>query len=181
MISTTYGQEPFENERDEQEYRLIVDYLKNATPAQQFCYVQRSNYDSNRHVLRFLADRPETDCAVILAIYWNIGSDYLTQFADESDFQDNDYQRENWRFSRLIEARYLNGFYPNATLYFNPYETDGAYPGEYDGITRKYITPPKMLQTVQGTEYVDIDGDDFADYDEGLPSELVEKVWALYD
>ena len=65
-------------------------------------------------------------------------------------------------------------------MYFNPYETDGAYPFEYDNITRQRETPPAMLETIAGEQHVDVDAD-FPDYDEGLPLAVAEAVWALYD
>jgi len=54
--------------------------------------VQRSNNDGNARVLRWLADRPETDRAAILAMYWNLGADWLIQFAAETDVPD--YERQ---------------------------------------------------------------------------------------
>lgn len=182
-MNSTYGQEAFERVADARAHHLVLEYLKNATPAQQLYFVHRSNYDDNRRCLRWLVDQPQTDRAVILAIYWNLGADYFCQFASEADFEPDDYRLETWRFTRLIEQRYTSGFYPNASIYFNPYDTQGAYPGEYTGIERRYTTPPQMLETVQGAEYVDVDGetDAFDGYDDGLPEAVAEAMFALYD
>ena len=43
-------------------------------------------------MLRWLADRSETDRAAILAMYWNLGADWLMQFAAEADVPD--YERQ---------------------------------------------------------------------------------------
>lgn len=177
-MNTEFGLEPFEDARDERAHQIIVAHLAQASPAEQFCFVQRSNYDDNARALRWLADRPETDRAAILAMYWNLGADWLMQFAAEADVPD--YERASWQFCRLLEARYTSGFYPHAAVYFNPYETDGAYPFEYDNITRQRETPPAMLETIAGEQHVDVDAD-FPDYDEGLPLAVAEAVWALYD
>jgi hypothetical protein len=54
--------------------------------------VQRSNYGGNARVLRWLADRSETDRAAILAVYWNLGADWLMQFAAGAGAPD--YERQ---------------------------------------------------------------------------------------
>ena len=81
-----------EDTRDEHTHQIIIAHLAQASPAGQFCFVQRSNYGGNARVLRWLADRSETDRAAILAMYWNLGADWLMQFAAEADVPD--YERQ---------------------------------------------------------------------------------------
>ncbi|ULJ68626.1 DUF4274 domain-containing protein [Wielerella bovis] len=156
--------------------KLILDFLKNATPAEQFNYAARSNYDDNKAGLAWLIDQPETERAVILKIYWNLGADYLTQFDDEQDVPY--FVQEDWRLTRLIEARYTNGFYTNANIWYDPYDTDGGMPFEYEDIVRVREVPAEMLATINGHDFVDLEID-FEEYDEGLPSEIVNKLYAL--
>ena len=177
-MHTEFGLEAFADVRDERAHQLFTAHLAQASPAGQFCFVQRSNYDDNAHALRWLAERPETDRAAMLAMYWNLGADYLMQYAEAADAPA--YEQASWQFCRLLEARYCGGFYPHAAVYFNPHETDGAYPFEYDGITRRREAPPAMLATVAGAQRVDVDAD-FPDYDDGLPPAVAVAVWALYD
>ena len=87
-MNTGFGLEPFEDARDERAHQIIIAHLAQASPAEQLCFVQRSNYDGNARVLRWLADRSETDRAAILAMYWNLGADWLMQFAAEADVPD---------------------------------------------------------------------------------------------
>ena len=115
------------------------------------------NYDSSSQVVRWLIDRPETDRAAVLALYWNLDADYLFRFV-ESDFDEEDYRLEDWRFSRLTEARYVTGFYPQGVVYFNPHRHAGACPGGYTSDTKRKYTPPRILVTVEDTEeYVDVE------------------------
>ena len=76
-MNTRFGLEPFEDTCDERTHQTIIAHLAQASPAGQLCFVQRSNNDGNARVLRWLADRPETDRAAILAMYWNLGADSL--------------------------------------------------------------------------------------------------------
>lgn len=91
-MNTGFGLEPFEDTRDERAHQIIIAHLAQASPAGQFCFVQRSNYGGNARVLRWLADRPETDRAAILAMYWNLGADWLMQFAAGAGAPD--YERQ---------------------------------------------------------------------------------------
>jgi hypothetical protein len=91
-MNIEFGLEPFEDTRDERAHQIIIAHLAQASPAEQFCFVQRSNYDGNARALRWLADRPETDRAAILATYWNLGADWLMQFAAGADVPD--YERQ---------------------------------------------------------------------------------------
>ena len=91
-MNTGFGLEPFEDARDERAHQIIVAHLAQASPAEQLCFVQRSNYDDNARALRWLADRSETDRAAILAMYWNLGADWLMQFAAGADVPD--YERQ---------------------------------------------------------------------------------------
>ena len=68
-MNTEFGLEPFEDTRDERAHQIIIAHLAQASPAEQFSFVQRSNYDGNARALRWLADRSETDRAAILAMY----------------------------------------------------------------------------------------------------------------
>ena len=91
-MNTRFGLEPFEDTCDERTHQTIIAHLAQASPAGQICFVQRSNNDGNARVLRWLADRPETDRAAILAMYWNLGADWLMQFAAGADVPD--YERQ---------------------------------------------------------------------------------------
>lgn len=66
-MNTGFGLEPFADARDERAHQIIIAHLAQASPAGQPCFVQRSNYDGNARVLRWLAERPETGRAAILA------------------------------------------------------------------------------------------------------------------
>lgn len=171
----------FENKENEKVYHIIHDYLQTATQEQLFYYVMRSNYDDNFFHLQWIASQKTTDLATIKAIYWNEGADYFMQFADDSQL--SGWQKERFNFILWLEKRCIEGFYPNQNIYFDPFKSDGARPNEYD-IERVRQAPNIMLEVSKGEIDVDVEceySDYFAEYDDGLPIKIVEKIYRIYD
>jgi len=165
-----------DEEREEAAWNLVRAYLETATPEQWHIYVARSNYDDNVKGLQWLIDNPKLDRGTALMIYWYLGAAYYVQFASEDDMES--YQRETFRTLLLIEQRYRDGFYSRDEIWFDPAHSEGGGPANYPELPQRRRTPELMLQASSGREYVDINPDD---YDDGLPMELVDKLYALYD
>jgi len=157
---------------EQQVWDLVHAYLQEATPAQWHIYVARSNYDDNGAALQWLIDNPQIDRATALMIYWNLGAEWYAQFDDSDDLYEA--QRERVAMLRLIEERYPD-YYANQGIWFDPKHSDGTRPGDYADITQKRAIPAKMLEATTGSEYVDTENPD--GYDEGLPLELVERIY----
>jgi len=155
---------------------LTLRYLQRATPAQWHVYAARSNYDSNRYALEWLADNPQLTRATALLMYWALGAGWYVQFVSDDDV--DSWALPAHRLIRRIERNYVSGFYTDGSIYFDP--DDGPVPpSDYaDSIPNRRPVPEAMLQIVPGSDWVDLDDDA---YDDGLPIEVAEDIAALFE
>ncbi|UTY60070.1 DUF4274 domain-containing protein [Massilia sp. erpn] len=164
-----------EEQLEQQEWDIVRNYLVSATKAQRHIFAARANYDGNSEAFRWLVDSTETDQATALLLYWNLGAAWYVQF----DSAEASSSPATYQLLRLIEQRCTAGFYETAAIYFNPHRSSGARPDDYPDIPVKVAIPDIMLRPVEGSERVDIEGDPEG-YDEGLPFDIAEAIYALY-
>ncbi len=158
---------------------LLHAHLAQATPEQRHIYVARSNYDDNEPALAWLADQPDLDRATALMMYWQLGAGWHMQFADLDAVPD--YARSTHQLIHRVQQRFLEGFYADHGLRFDPYQWDGAGPREHSAAELQRAVP-QMLQAIEGPHTVDPFDQSYAeDYDDGLPIALVETLFALAD
>lgn len=162
--------------REQQEWDIVRGYLEQATPAQLHLFAARSNYDGNAQSLCWLIDNPNLDRATALLIYWYLGAAWYVQFESEQDMAS--YEQETFQQLKLLEQRYRDGYYASHNIWFDPFKSEGGRPDDYPKLLVKRGIPDLMLIPVDGTEYVDLDDDQ---YDDGLPMEIAEQIFALYD
>jgi hypothetical protein len=166
-----------DDDRIEREVQAItLRYLERATPAQWHVYAARSNYDSNRFALQWLAENPQLTRATALLMYWALGAGWHVQFASEADV--DSWALPAHRLIRSIEARFLAGFYAEGSIYFDP-EDGPVPPGDYVGMVQNTRpVPDAMLAIVPGSDWVDLDDEA---YDDGLPMDVLEQIEALFE
>lgn len=166
-----------DDERSQRIEALIGDYLRRASAREQHIYVARANYDGHSAILQQLADEPGLERATALRLFWSLGADYHARVPAD---QLADHERESEALLRLIESRYVSGYYGADTLYYGPRDADNdVLPDEYASmgpVVRPIAAP--MYEPTQGREWVDVDD---AAYDDGLPAELVEQIDALFE
>ena len=166
-----------EAERDEAQWKIILDHLESANAEQRHVYVAYSNYDDNDRGIRFLADCPELSTGTAVMMFWFLGADYLARMKPE---ELRSYQQDKWQLLQLIEQRVVSGFYKGDTIHFDPADSI-VRPGEYESMG-PLVQPiaPQMYAVARGTDYVDLD-EAAEDYDDGLPMDVSSAVWALWD
>ncbi|AKU21529.1 DUF4274 domain-containing protein [Massilia sp. NR 4-1] len=164
-----------EEQLEQQEWDIVRNYLVGATKAQRHIFAARANYDGNSEAFRWLVDSSETDQATALLLYWNLGAAWHVQF----DSAEASSSPTTYQLLRLLEQRYKAGFYETASIYFDPHRGSGARPGDYPDIPVKLAIPDIMLRPVEGSEHVAIEGDPEG-FDEGLPFDIAETIYALY-
>ena len=166
-----------EAERDEAQWKIILDHLENANAEQRHVYVAYSNYDDNERGIRFLADCPELSTGTAVMMFWFLGADYLARMKPE---ELRSYQQDKWQLLQLIEQRVVSGFYKGDTIHFDPADSI-VRPGEYESMG-PLVQPiaPQMYAVARGTDYVDLD-EAAENYDDGLPMDVSSAVWALWD
>ncbi len=165
-----------DEQREHAVWQLVLDYLATASPEQWHVYAARSNYDGNARGLQWLLDNPALDRGTALLIYWYLGAAWYVQFGSEAEMAP--YQRDTFHTLQLIEQRHRDGFWARDAIWFDPAHSEGGGPGDYPDLPQHRPTPASMLQATAGRDYVDLDPEG---YDEGLPLELAERIFALYD
>ena len=156
---------------------IIRAHLESATPAQWHLFAAGSNYDDNALGLRWLIDNPNVDRATALLIYWALGVAWYVQFSSEDEMHDD--QVKTFELLQLIEQRYSEHFYANHCIWFDPKHWHGPGPNDYPELAIKRPIPAIMLESADSSEYVDIENPE--GYDDGLPLEISEQWYALYD
>ncbi len=166
-----------EAERDEAQWKIILDHLERANAEQRHVYVAYSNYDGNERGIRFLANRSDLSTGTAVMMFWFLGADYLARVKPE---ELRSHQQEKWQLLRLIEQRVVSGFYQGDAIHFDPADSI-VRPGEYQSLG-PLVQPiaPQMYTVAQGTTHVDLD-EVAEEYDDGLPLDVSSAVWALWD
>lgn len=157
------------------EWEITLNYLQSATPAQLHLFVARSNYDGNTQALHWLVDNPDLDRATALMMYWYLGAAWYVQFASEQDMES--YEQDTFQYLKLLEQRYSEGYYADRGIWFDPQQSEGGRPDDYPRLPIKRPIPDVMLLPALGSEYVDLDDEQ---YDNGLPLTIAEQIFALY-
>ncbi|CAB3761814.1 hypothetical protein GQ57_09445 [Burkholderia sp. MSh2] len=166
-------------EIEQKAWDIVRTWLEGATPEQWHRFAARSNYDGNDCELRWLLDNRQVDRATALLIYWNLGAAWYVQYANESDLGDGSIHLDTFRLLREIERRYADGHYADHGIRFDPHDFEGAGPDDYPDVPVVRPVPALMLQPTSGSVYVDLD--EAEGYDEGLPFDVAERLYALYD
>ena len=154
---------------------LIRAHLESATPEHWHIYAARSSYDGNLEHLAWLVEQPTLDRGTALLIYWWLGAAWDVQYAREADA----ISPELYRVLRRIETLYPQ-HYTNAEFWFDPEHSIGGGPHDYPDLPVVKPIPDKMLLAVSGSCIVDVE-EDPEGWDEGLPGEVVDALWALDD
>lgn len=154
---------------------LVQSYLEGATPDERHVFAAGHNYDDSLGALRLLVDDPALDAGTALLIHWYLGAGWYAQFADRDAV--DEYEHDTYDLVRLIEQRYLDGFYGTAEIWFDPAASEGGGSGDYSEITVRRAVPAELVAPSGGERIVDLRPEG---YDDGLPLELAEKVYALH-
>ncbi|WP_422506760.1 DUF4274 domain-containing protein [Stenotrophomonas sp. GZD-301] len=169
------------NEQDYEaaKWALLHAHLVQATPEQRHLYVARSNYGDNHRALAWLADQPTLDRATALMLFWSVGGGGHAQY--ESLDEVPDYAHDTHQLIGRVQQRFLDGFYADHGIAFDPHHWDGAGPHELSASERERVPAP-LLQAVDGEHAIDPFDEAYdADYDDGLPMPLVEQLYTLAD
>jgi len=157
-------------------WNIIREHLESATSIDWHAYADGSNYTDNQPGLKWLLDQPSLELATALTIYWNLGAAYYVEFETVEQAPDP----ATFELLRLIEDRVQSGFYQGRSIWFDPMQSESATPNDYPDQPVNRPVPPAMLQVVDGTEYYDRDLV-LADYEEGLPFPVAQRIYDLFE
>ena len=159
---------------------VVINYVKDKGPVIWHQMVLYWCVSFDTQFTNWLADNPKTSKATALLIYWKQGSSYFKKFKDREAFLA--YAPESspdYDLSRLIEDRYVAGFYKGENIYFDPCQPDPdgmIWSEEYANIEDVRGLPRILYEKLEGK--IILENPDFI---EGYPSGLEPLLNELRD
>ena len=162
-----------EDEFDELETTLIIDYLKKNPPKERQLLAIDWNFDNSKEVIKWIAEQEDTDKGTALFLYWYMNPQFFKRFKSREECEkDASWALEDFDIVEILEKNYIAGFYKNQKYAFNP-KCD-IYNGGYDWT--KEVDENEMKRAIPEVMYIAIEGEVLAspNWAEGIPSDISE-------
>ena len=169
-----------EDEFDELETALIIDYLKKNTPKERQLLAIDWNFDNSKEVIKWIAEQEDTDKGTALFLYWYMNPQFFKRFKSREECEkDASWALEDFDIVEILEKNYITGFYMNQKYAFNP-KCD-IYNGGYDWT--KEVDEDKMKAEIPKEMYIALEGEVLAspNWAEGIPSDISDIIDKLCD
>lgn len=169
-----------EDEFDELETALIIDYLKKNTPKERQLLAIDWNFDNSKEVIKWIAEQEDTDKGTALFLYWYMNPQFFKRFKSREECEkDASWALEDFDIVEILEKNYITGFYMNQKYAFNP-KCD-IYNGGYDWT--KEVDENEMKRAIPEVMYIAIEGEVLAspNWAEGIPSDISDIMDKLCD
>lgn len=169
-----------EDEFDELETALIIDYLKKNTPKERRLLAIDWNFDNSKEVIKWIAEQEDTDKGTALFLYWYMNPQFFKRFKSREECEkDASWALEDFDIVEILEKNYIAGFYKNQKYAFNP-KCD-IYNGGYDWT--KEVDENEMKRAIPEVMYIAIEGEVLAspNWAEGIPSDISDIMDKLCD
>ena len=169
-----------EDEFDEFETALIIDYLKKNTPKERQLLAIDWNFDNSKEVIKWIAEQEDTDKGTALFLYWYMNPQFFKRFKSREECEkDASWALEDFDIVEILEKNYIAGFYKNQKYAFNP-KCD-IYNGGYDWT--KEVDENEMKRAIPEVMYIAIEGEVLAspNWAEGIPSDISDIMDKLCD
>ena len=169
-----------EDEFDELETALIIDYLKKNTPKERQLLAIDWNFDNSKEVIKWIAEQEDTDKGTALFLYWYMNPQFFKRFKSREECEkDASWALEDFDIVEILEKNYIAGFYKNQKYAFNP-KCD-IYNGGYDWT--KEVDENEMKRAIPEVMYIAIEGEVLAspNWAEGIPSDISDIMDKLCD
>lgn len=159
-----------EDEFDELETALIIDYLKKNTPKERQLLAIDWNFDNSKEVIKWIAEQPDTDKGTALFLYWYMNPQDLKKYKDREECEkDGGWILEDFDIVETLEKNYISGFYKNQKYAFDP--KNDVYSG-YDWT--KEVDEDEMEAKIPEEMYVALEGEvlESPGWEEGIPDDI---------
>ena len=161
-----------EDEFDELESQLIINYLKKNSPKERQLLAIDWNFDNSKEVIKWIAEQPDTDKGTALFLYWYMNPQEFKQYENREDCKKKDsWLLEDYDIVETLEKNYISGFYKNQKYAFNPkndvYSGYDWTEGEFDEEEMKTEIPEEMYIALEG-EVLESPG-----WGEGIPDDII--------
>lgn len=168
-----------EDEFDEIETELIIDYLKKNSPKERQLLAIDWNFDNSKEVIKWIAEQEDTDKGTALFLYWYMNPQDFKKYKDREEWEENDsWALEDFDIVETLEKNYISGFYKNQKYAFNP--KNDVYSG-YDWT--KEVDESDMKAEIPKEMYIALDGEvlESPNWGEGIPDEIIPILDKLYE
>ena len=159
-----------EDEFDELETALIIDYLKKNTPKERQLLAIDWNFDNSKEVIKWIAEQPDTDKGTALFLYWYMCPQDLKKYKDKEKCEEYSWILEDYNIVETLEKNYLSGFYKNQKYAFDP--KNDVYSG-YDWTNE--VEKDDMKAEIPEEMYIALEGEvlESPNWEEGIPDEII--------
>ena len=169
-----------EDEFDEFETALIIDYLKKNTPKERQLLAIDWNFDNSKEVIKWIAEQEDTDKGTALFLYWYMNPQFFKKYETREECEkDASWALEDYDIVETLEKNYISGFYMNQKYAFNP--KSDAYRGGYDWTNE--VNKDEMKVEIPKEMYITLEGEVLAspNWVEGIPSDISDIIDKLCD
>ena len=160
-----------EEEFDELETALIIDYLKKNTPKERQLLAIDWNFDNSKEVIKWIAEQPDTDKGTALFLYWYMNPQFFKKYENRKDCKKKDsWLLEDYDIVETLEKNYISGFYKNQKYAFDP--KNDIYSG-YDWTNE--VDEDEMKAEIPKEMYIALEGEvlESPGWREGIPDEII--------
>lgn len=168
-----------EDEFDELETALIIDYLKKNTPKERQLLAIDWNFDNSKEVIKWIAEQEDTDKGTALFLYWYMNPQFFKKYETREECEkDVSWALEDYDIVETLEKNYISGFYMNQKYAFNP-KND-----VYSGCDwTKEVDENEMKRAIPEVMYIALEGEVLAspNWAEGIPSDISDIIDKLCD
>lgn len=168
-----------DDEFDEIETELIIDYLKKNSSKERQLLAIDWNFDNSKEVIKWIAEQEDTDKGTALFLYWYMNPQYFKKYKDREECEkDGGWALEDFDIVETLEKNYISGFYKNQKYAFNP--KNDVYSG-YDWT--KEVDENDMKAKIPKEMYIALDGEvlESPNWGEGIPDEIIPILDKLYE
>ena len=168
-----------EEEFDELETALIIDYLKKNTPKERQLLAIDWNFDNSKEVIKWIAEQPDTDKGTALFLYWYMNPQEFKQYENREDCKKKDsWLLEDYDIVETLEKNYISGFYKNQKYAFDP--KNDIYSG-YDWTNE--VDEDEMKAKIPEQMYIALEGEvlESPNLGEGIPDDIIPILDKLYE
>jgi len=146
----------------------LIKFLEDKPPDYWHQLAWNWNFDGGIEPLAWIINKPQCDKGTVLLIYWSI----VPSLGDYKNIDEVDkHQKDAFSLIQDIQSKYIEGFYKNEKITFDPRDDRGINWEKDYNETKKRIEIPKDMYTATKGKKIQ-----WIDIPEGIPDEVFEKT-----
>ena len=169
-----------ENEFDELENQLIINYLKKNSPKERQLLAIDLNFDNSKEVIKWKVEQLDTDKGTALFLYWYMNPQFFKKYENRKECEEEDsWALEDFDIVETLEKGGDSGYWGNQKYAFDP--KNDPYNSDYDWTEE--VDEEEMKREIPKEMYMALDGEvlESPNWEEGIPTALSEIMDKLCD